>query len=86
MTHAGLAVYRSDRRQETPPLPTKLPAELEQRFRQQLQAWENFRNFPPHYRRLMIGWVASAKKEETRIRRLAKLIDYSGRNERIPLM
>lgn len=86
MTPAGLAVYRSDRRQETPPKPTKLPSELEQRFKQKFEAWENFQNFPPHYRRLMIGWVASAQKEETRIRRLKKLIDFSARNERIPLM
>ena len=34
----------------------------------------------------MIGWVASAKQEETRIGRLKKLIDFSARNERIPLM
>ena len=63
-----------------------MPGELEQCFKQKLEAWENFQNFPPHYRRLMIGWVASAKKAETQMRRLEKLIDYSARNERIPLM
>jgi uncharacterized protein YdeI (YjbR/CyaY-like superfamily) len=29
------------------------------------------------------GWVASAKKEETRLKRLDQLIEFSARNERM---
>jgi uncharacterized protein YdeI (YjbR/CyaY-like superfamily) len=32
------------------------------------------------------GWVASAKKEETRVKRLEKLMEFSARNERIEFM
>jgi hypothetical protein len=32
------------------------------------------------------GWVANAKKEETQIKRLQKLVEYSARNERIEFM
>jgi len=52
----------------------------------QRAAWANYEKFPPGYRRMTAGWVASAKKEETRIKRLEELIDYSARNERVEFM
>ena len=68
MTAAGLAVFDPARRAET--LPRELPHELEKRFKRQTGAWKNFQSFPAHYRRMTSGWVASAKKEETRLKRL----------------
>lgn len=41
---------------------------------------------PPGYRRHVTGWAMSAKKEETRRRRLERLIDVSARHERIDFM
>jgi uncharacterized protein YdeI (YjbR/CyaY-like superfamily) len=41
---------------------------------------------PPGYRRIMTHWVMSAKKEETRARRLARLIDRSSHAERVNLL
>jgi uncharacterized protein YdeI (YjbR/CyaY-like superfamily) len=38
---------------------------------------------PPGYRRTTIGWVASAKKQETRRNRLAQLIAACERAERM---
>ncbi len=84
MTAAGLAVYQPERK--TQPLPTVLPRDLAARFKKQARAWKNFQAFPPYYRRMTIGWVASAKQEETRMSRLAKLIEHSARNERIKYM
>ena len=86
MTPAGLAAFQSKLRRETPVLPTEMPNELEARFRKQAAAWKNYQNFPPYYRRITAGWVATAKKEETRMRRLEKLIEVSARNERINFM
>jgi uncharacterized protein YdeI (YjbR/CyaY-like superfamily) len=86
MTAAGLAAFKSDKRRETPVLPTEMPKELEAKFRKQTAAWKNYQNFPPYYRRMTAGWVASAKKEETRLGRLEKLIEFSARNERIKFM
>jgi uncharacterized protein YdeI (YjbR/CyaY-like superfamily) len=43
-------------------------------FRAHPAAWAFFRAQPPSYQRVMTAWVAAAKKEETRARRLGKLI------------
>ena len=84
MTAAGLKVF--DPRHQAPAFPTKLPGPLEQQFRRQETAWENFRRFPPSYQRMTIGWVASAKREETRLRRLRQLMAESVANKRITFM
>jgi len=81
MTAAGAKVF--DPRNQTPAHPTKLPASLGQQFRKQETAWENFTHFPRSYQRMTIGWVASAKQEATRLRRLQQLIAESSRNQRI---
>jgi uncharacterized protein YdeI (YjbR/CyaY-like superfamily) len=86
MMPAGLKAYHSGYGREVPPMPTELPKVLEDRFRKQRAAWANYEKFPPGYRRMTAGWVASAKKEETRVKRLEKLIEYSARNERIEFM
>ena len=39
---------------------------------------------PPSYRKAANWWVQSAKKEETRLKRLNKLIQHSADGERIP--
>jgi uncharacterized protein YdeI (YjbR/CyaY-like superfamily) len=84
ITAAGLKVF--DPRNQTPALPTRLPGPLEEQFRRQETAWENFRCFPPSYQRMTIGWVASAKQEETQLRRLRQLIAESAANKRIKFM
>ena len=61
----------------------KFSAEIERRFRAQRTAWAFFEQQPPGYRRLMTFWVMSAKKDETRVRRLSKLIETSAAGERI---
>jgi uncharacterized protein YdeI (YjbR/CyaY-like superfamily) len=84
MTAAGLKVF--DPRNQTPALPTELPAFLAEEFRKQKTAWENFQRFPPSYQRMTIGWVASAKQEATQLRRLQRLIAESAANRRIKFM
>src|SRR4029077_9948566 len=81
MTAAGLAVFHPERTIE--PWATKFPRKLETRFRKRSTAWENFQRFPPYYRRMTIAGVASAKKEDTRVRRLTKLVEYSRAGRRI---
>jgi len=48
-----------------------------QRFQADAKAWEFFQAQPPWYRRTATWWVVSAKKEETRAKRLATLIEDS---------
>jgi uncharacterized protein YdeI (YjbR/CyaY-like superfamily) len=52
-------------------------------FRANHEAWAFFQAQPPSYRKPATWWVVSAKKEETRERRLATLIDDSARREHI---
>ena len=53
-------------------------AERERRFRADEPAWAWFSSQPPWYRRTATHWVMSAKRDETRDRRLARLIEDSG--------
>jgi uncharacterized protein YdeI (YjbR/CyaY-like superfamily) len=41
---------------------------------------------PPGYRKLAAGWVRQAKKEETRARRLARVIEMSAQQKRIDFL
>jgi uncharacterized protein YdeI (YjbR/CyaY-like superfamily) len=63
-----------------------MPVALQKRLQNNKAAWTNFQKFPPYYRRGTIAWVASAKKEETQLRRLQQLIELSARNQRIKFM
>jgi uncharacterized protein YdeI (YjbR/CyaY-like superfamily) len=58
----------------------------ERQFKANKQAWENFSAMPPSYRRPATWWVVSAKREETRARRLATLIEDSLAGRRIKQM
>jgi uncharacterized protein YdeI (YjbR/CyaY-like superfamily) len=59
----------------------QFPTQDEKRFRANPKAWEFFQSQPPWYRRTATFWVISAKKEETRQRRLAILIGDSERSK-----
>lgn len=47
-------------------------------------AWSFLQSQPPSYRKVVSWWIVSAKKEETRLKRLEKLVAYSLQGERIP--
>ena len=53
------------------------------KFRAQPRAWEYFEAQPPGYRRTASWWVMSAKRIETRERRLATLIEDSANGRRL---
>lgn len=44
-------------------------------FKKHKSAWAYFESAPPSYRKTMIYWVVSAKRQETRQRRLARFIE-----------
>lgn len=60
-----------------------LPTGYEALFRQHKAAWKFFEGQPPGYRKQMIWRVTSAKREETRERRLLLLIDACAKGERL---
>ena len=62
----------------------RLDAAAEREFRSNETAWRYFEAQPPWYRTTAIWRVVSAKREDTRQRRLAQLIECSARGCPIP--
>ncbi len=77
-TRAAAYSYERNNIQFEPP--------IERAFRANKRAWAFFEKLPPSYRRTVTWWVMSAKREETRLRRLGTLVEYCARGERMPLM
>jgi uncharacterized protein YdeI (YjbR/CyaY-like superfamily) len=76
----GLYSYEQRKKYE------KLASAYEAKLKANAKAWTFFQSQPPGYRRIASLYVMSAKKEETRLRRLAILIDDSAHQRRIGLM
>ena len=79
-TAARTGVYSFERLQSA-----QLSAPEEKALRANRKAAAFFERQPPGYRRVAIHWVTSAKREETRARRLAQLIKDSAAGRRIGL-
>ena len=56
------------------------------KFKANAKAWKFFDAQPPGYRRLMIFRIVSAKRDETRARRLDGLIKDSAAGRRMDLL
>ena len=76
---AKTGVYSFEQAEE----PAFTPAQA-RRFKAQKKAWAFFQAQPPWYRRAATWWVISAKKEETRLKRLSQLIDDSKAGRTVP--
>jgi len=63
-----------------------LPDVYQKSFRNHPAAWAFFHAQPPGYQRICSWWVISAKKEETRLKRLAALIEYSADQQKLPAL
>lgn len=72
-------IYAFERQQ-----PAEFDAEMLRRFKANRAAWKYFDAQPPGYRRLVTHYVISAKRPETRAKRLAAVIACSARGERLP--
>lgn len=53
-------------------------------FRRNRTAWKFFESTPPGYRKRVLHWVTTAKKEQTRGSRLSTLIEACACAERLP--
>jgi uncharacterized protein YdeI (YjbR/CyaY-like superfamily) len=88
MTDAGRAAFakRSEARSAIYSYenkPEDLPPEDRKRFRANAEAWKFFSEQPRGYRNVALYWVLSAKKPETRARRLETLIADSAAGRRL---
>ena len=75
------AVYSYERRHEA-----AFDAEQEKAFRANGPAWEWFAAQRPSYRTTATFWVVSAKRPETRERRLSTLIECSAEGRPVPAL
>ena len=62
----------------------KFTREQEKQFRANKSAWEFFRSQAPWHQRVTTYWVISARKEETKLKRLSVLIDHSHNRRTLP--
>jgi uncharacterized protein YdeI (YjbR/CyaY-like superfamily) len=89
MQPAGIAIYEAREKDRSKHYsyeerPEAFPEELTRQFRGHAEAWKFFSSQPPTYRRTAIWWVVSAKREETKQKRLSELIEHSGAQQRHP--
>ena len=87
---AGMAAYER-RSGDTAPYsfeqrPEAFPSPYDKQFQAHKKAWKFFEAQPPGYRRVAIWYVISAKREETRQKRLEHLIGLSAGGERLELL
>jgi uncharacterized protein YdeI (YjbR/CyaY-like superfamily) len=87
MTSAGERAYEENKAKSglyayERELATLDPAE-ERLFRKNKSAWSDWEKRPPGYRKVVLHWVTSAKKPETRAKRLLTLIADSAAGRKI---
>lgn len=85
MTEAGMAKI-SDPEKILEVLPTskekfEIPMDIEQAIQANPKAWETYNALSPSSRKKYLGWVLSAKKEETVGRRLKEVIELLEQNK-----
>jgi uncharacterized protein YdeI (YjbR/CyaY-like superfamily) len=91
MRPAGLAAFekRDERRSRVyayERAAAKLEGEYEKTFKKNRRAWTFFQAQPAGYRKIVSHWVISAKRKDTRLRRLETLIADSEAGRRIGLL
>ncbi len=83
MTPAGLKAFAARETYAFQNRPCKLDAAHVQTFKRNKKAWTFFQAQPPGYQRMGSLYVLTAKKEETRLKRLAHLMDESEKGRRL---
>ncbi len=70
---------------EKKPPESRLPSYIEKRLKTVPRAWENFKQLAPSYRRAYVGWIDSARREETRERRLREALELLAAGKKLGL-
>ncbi len=87
MAGAGLEAYNEIFKNpglvnDNRPADPEIPADLLEALKDNKTAFDNFMKFSPSARRLYIGWSNDAKRDNTRIERIKKIVLYSEQNIR----
>jgi uncharacterized protein YdeI (YjbR/CyaY-like superfamily) len=57
-----------------------IPLDLHQQFQKNNIAFENWENFPKSSKRLILEWIMTAKKSETRQKRIDETVSQAEKN------
>ncbi|HEX9698043.1 MAG TPA: YdeI/OmpD-associated family protein [Acidobacteriota bacterium] len=68
---------------DRPAIDLSMPADLAARLRRNKAARTFFEGLAPSYRRQFIGWIVTAKRDETRRRRLDETLELLARGEKL---
>ncbi len=86
MTKYGLALFNliGEKASKAKRIPKKyrIPKELKIALARNRQASQNFHNFAPSYQKMYIYWILDAKKQETRQRRIQRVVEFATRNKK----
>lgn len=63
--------------------PARIPLELRAALKENAKAREIFDTYSPSYKKLIIGWIMSARKHETRLRRIEEVVELAAQNKRL---
>ena len=67
------------------PSASAIPPYIEKQIKANPRAWEYFERLAPSYRRLYIGWIDSAKRQDTKEKRLSEAISLLAAGKRLGL-
>lgn len=88
MTEAGLTKIKAAKKNgewdKTPTVEiSDMPLELKRALAANKKAREYFNNLAPSYKKHYVGWIASAKREETRAKRVKEAITSLEQNQKL---
>lgn len=80
VTNTGMSIYtnRSPARPDAEKLRERLlevPSDFEAGLKRNKLAWQNFQHFPPSHRKQYLLWIMSAKRPETRQKRILEAVN-----------
>jgi uncharacterized protein YdeI (YjbR/CyaY-like superfamily) len=85
LTAAGLAAAPTNNNYPEKPAVTDLPNYIATALQEDAKAWEFFQELAPSYRRYFVGWIHSAKRPETREKRIRESIRLLGARKKLGL-
>lgn len=88
MTQVGLLSFKGARKRVKARVSKQstLPRDVKEALTKNEKAYENFKRFAPSYRREYIHWIKSAKKAETRERRIREVVTRSFKSKKPGMM
>lgn len=91
MTEAGLVLINAAKKSGkweqviSQPKELNMPPGIKDALSANRKVWENFNKLAPSYQRLYVGWITTAKKEETRQRRVKEVVELLAQGKKLGL-